>query len=251
MHFDEAPIGVLVALSRGLEKHSLLVVHRSSLDAAMSFALAAGSSWREAIRPKGSVMRKVIASLFVSLDGVVEKPERWHFPYFNEEMGAAIGQAMSSTDAFLLGRRTYEEWAAFWPSQSPEENPMAAAINGLPKFVASTTLNEVTWENSTLLGDDVAGEVEKLKRQPGKDIVVSGSATLVRSLLQEGVLDELRLMIHPVVVGSGGRLFEDGEVHAALDLVGSETFSTGVLNLTYRPTANGSALDVQDEGRAA
>jgi dihydrofolate reductase len=155
-------------------------------------------------------------------------------------MGAAIGQAMSSMDAFLLGRRTYEEWAAFWPSQSPEENPMAAAINGLPKFVASTTLNEVTWQNSTLLDGDVAGEVEKLKREPGKDIVISGSATLVRSLLRDGVLDELRLMVHPVVVGSGRRLFENGEAKSSLELVSSETFSTGVLNLTYRPARNGA-----------
>jgi dihydrofolate reductase len=147
-------------------------------------------------------MRKVIASLFVSLDGVTEKPESWHFPYFNDEMGAAIGQAMSSADAFLLGRRTYEEWSAYWPAQSPEENPRAAAVNG---------------------------------------IVVSGSATLVRSLLREGVLDELRLMIHPVVVGSGGRLFEDADVQAPLELVGSETFSTGVLNLTYRPAKSESA----------
>ena len=186
-------------------------------------------------------MRKVIASLFVSLDGVTEKPESWHFPYFNDEMGAAIGQAMSSADAFLLGRRTYEEWSAYWPAQSPEENPMAAAVNGMPKYVASTTLNEVTWQNSTLLEDDVAGEVKRLKRQPGRDIVVSGSATLVRSLLREGVLDELRLMIHPVVVGSGGRLFEDADVQTPLELVGSETFSTGVLNLTYRPAKSGSA----------
>jgi dihydrofolate reductase len=111
----------------------------------------------------------------------------------------------------------------------------------MPKYVASTTLNEVTWQNSTLLEDDVAGEVERLKRQPGKDIVVSGSATLVRSLLREGVLDELRLMIHPVVVGSGGRLFEDADVQAPLELVGSETFSTGVLNLTYRPAKSESA----------
>lgn len=117
---------------------------------------------------------------------------------------------------------------------------MAATINGLPKFVASTTLNEVTWQNSTLLDGDVAGEVEKLKREPGKDIVISGSATLVRSLLRDGVLDELRLMVHPVVVGSGRRLFENGEVKSSLELVSSETFSTGVLNLTYRPARNGA-----------
>jgi dihydrofolate reductase len=180
------------------------------------------------------MMRKVVASLFVSLDGVMEAPERWHFPYFNEEMAAAIGDAMSSADAFLLGRRTYEEWAAFWPAQPPDGNPMAEVINNMPKFVASTTLDEVSWRNSTLLGADVAEEVSKLKQQPGKDLSISGSATLVRSLLRDGVLDELRLMIHPVVLGSGRRLFENGTAQAPLELVHSQTFSTGVLNLTYR-----------------
>jgi dihydrofolate reductase len=180
-------------------------------------------------------MRKVVASLFLSLDGVMEAPETWHLPYFNDEMGTVIGEAISRTDAFLLGRRTYEEWAAFWPGQSADELPMAEAINGLPKYVASTTLDKVTWENSTLLGDDVAREVSKLKQQPGKDISVSGSATLVRSLLRDGLLDELRLMIHPVVVGSGRRLFENGIGETPLELVDSQTFSTGVLNLTYRP----------------
>ena len=180
-------------------------------------------------------MRKVVASLFLSLDGVMEAPEKWHLPYFNEEMGAVIGEAISTTDAFLLGRRTYEEWAGYWPDQSVDENPMAAAINGLPKYVASTTLDKVSWQNSTLLGDDVAGEVSKLKQQPGKDISISGSATLVRSLLRDGVLDELRLMVHPVVLGSGGRLFENGTGQTPLELVESKTFSTGVLDLTYRP----------------
>jgi dihydrofolate reductase len=184
-------------------------------------------------------MSKVVASLFVSLDGVMEAPEKWHFPYFNDEMGAAIGGAISSTDAFLLGRRTYEEWAQYWPSQTSAENPMAAAINGMPKYVASRTLDEVTWQNSILLGTDVAEAVEELRKQPGRDISISGSATLVRSLLGDGLIDELRLMIHPVVVGSGRRLFENGSAPAPLELVDSRTFSTGVLNLTYRP-ANGT-----------
>src|SRR5688572_21203742 len=99
-------------------------------------------------------MRKLTASFFVSLDGVVEAPEKWHFPYFSEEMGAVIGAAMSSADAFLLGRRTYEQWAAYWPEQ-PAENPMAKTINGLPKYVASRTLDNVEWNNSTLLRGDV------------------------------------------------------------------------------------------------
>jgi dihydrofolate reductase len=187
-------------------------------------------------------MRKLVASLFLTLDGVMEAPEKWNFPFFNDEMGAVIEEAMASTDAFLLGRRTYEEWAAFWPSQPTEQNPMAEVINGTQKYVVSTTLDEVTWQNSALLGPDLAEEVSRLKRQPGKDISISGSATLVRWLLGEGLLDELRLMIHPVVLGSGRRLFENGTGPANLELVDSETFSTGVLNITYRPASAASTV---------
>jgi dihydrofolate reductase len=179
-------------------------------------------------------MSKLVASSFVSLDGVVEAPEKWNSPYFNEEMGAAIGGFIASTEAFLLGRRTYEDWAAFWPQQDPAESPMAAAINGLPKYVVSRTLDELGWENSTLLKGDLRQEVSKLKEGAEKDISISGSGTLVRSLIQLGVLDELRLMVHPVLLGSGRRLFEEAEAEAPLELVASETFDTGVLNLTYR-----------------
>jgi dihydrofolate reductase len=182
------------------------------------------------------LMRKVIASEFVSLDGVVESPDKWHFPYFNDEMGDAIGAAMATSDAMLMGRVLYEEWAAFWPKQDPDENPVAARMNGVRKYVVSTTLEEpLEWENSTLIGDNFAEEISKLKEQPGKDISISGSPTLVRSLLEEDLLDELRLMVHPILVGSGKRLFEDGGDQKALQLVDSKTFSTGVLYLTYRP----------------
>jgi dihydrofolate reductase len=181
-------------------------------------------------------MRKVVASEFVSLDGVVESPDKWHFPYFNDQMGDAIGAAMAASDAMLMGRVLYEEWAAFWPNQDPDENPVAAQMNGVRKYVVSTTLEEpLEWENSTLIGDDVAEEISRLKEQPGKDISISGSPTLVRSLLQGDLLDELRLMLHPIVVGSGKRLFEDGGDEKTLQLVDSETFNTGVLYLTYQP----------------
>jgi dihydrofolate reductase len=182
-------------------------------------------------------MRKVIASDFVSLDGVMESPEQWHFPYFNDEMGEAIGAAMAQADAMLMGRVLYEEWAAYWPQQDPEENPVAAQMNGVRKYVVSTTLEEpLEWSNSTLIKGNVAEEIAELKQQPGKDITVSGSGALVRSLLKDGLLDELRLMVHPVVVGGGKRLFEDWGDRQALELVDSKTFSTGVLYLTYRPT---------------
>ncbi len=183
-------------------------------------------------------MRKVIASEFVSLDGVFEAPDQWHFPYFDEEMGEEIGAAMGQANAMLMGRVIYEEWAAYWPQQDPEENPVAGRMNGVRKYVVSTTLKEpLGWDNSTLIKGNVAEEIAGLKRQTGGDISISGSGSLVRSFLQYGLIDELGLMIHPVVVGSGKRLFEEGGDQIALELVDSKTFSTGVVYLTYRPAA--------------
>ena len=182
-------------------------------------------------------MRRVVAAEFLSLDGVMESPDKWHFPYFDEEMGQAVAEGFAAADAMLMGRVNYEEWAAFWPGQDPEENPMAAQMNAMKKYVVSTTLEEpLGWSNSTLIeGNEFAEEIEKLKYRPGEDIVISGSGALVRSLLGYGLLDELKLMIHPIVVGSGKRLFEEGEGQTKLELVDSRTFSTGVLYLTYRP----------------
>ena len=182
-------------------------------------------------------MRKVVAAEFVSLDGVMESPDKWHFPYFDEEMGQAVGEGFAASDAMLMGRVNYEEWAAYWPQQDPEENPIAATMNGRRKYVVSTTLKEpLEWSNSTLIkGKEFAEEIGNLKEQEGKDIVISGSGPLVRSLLRDGLLDELKLMIHPIVVGSGKRLFEEGEGQTKLELVDARTFSTGVLYLTYRP----------------
>lgn len=183
-------------------------------------------------------MRKVIASEFVSLDGVFEAPDRWHFPYFDEEMGQEIAAAMGRSDAMLMGRVNYEEWAAFWPEQDLEENPAAAHMNGVQKYVVSTTLEEpLEWENSTLIeGDDVAEEVARLKEGEGGDIAISGSGSLVRSLLKEGLIDELRLMVHPVVVGKGKRLFEGEGEQIALELVDAKPLGpNGVVVLDYRP----------------
>jgi dihydrofolate reductase len=181
-------------------------------------------------------MRKVVAAEFLSLDGVMESPDKWHFPYFNEEMSQAIGEGFAAADAMLMGRVNYEEWAAFWPGQDPQENPMAAQMNAMQKYVVSTTLEEpLGWQNSTLIGENAAEEIARLKQEEDGDIVISGSGALVRSLLQYGLLDELKLMIHPVVVGGGKRLFEDFGEQKALELVESKTFETGVLYLTYRP----------------
>ena len=180
-------------------------------------------------------MRKVIAVEMVSLDGVMESPEDWAFSYSNDEMEEANAAGMAASDAMLLGRVTYEGLAAFWPHQ-PGGTPMVDYINAVPKFVVSGTLEEpLEWNNSTLIKGDVAEGIADLKRQPGKDITIIGSGALVRSLLRDGLLDEFRLMIYPVVLGSGKRLFEGEGGRRALELVDSKTFGTGVLYLTYRP----------------
>jgi dihydrofolate reductase len=179
-------------------------------------------------------MRKIVAVELVSLDGVMESPEEWAFSYSNKEMEEANASGMAASDAMLLGRVTYEGLAAFWPNQ-PGGTPMVDYINSVPKYVVSSTLKEpLEWNNSTLIKGDVAEEIAKLKRQPGKDITSIGSGTLVRSLLQNSLLDELRLMLHPIVLGGGKRLFEDGRDREALKLVDSRRFATGVIYLTYQ-----------------
>ena len=180
-------------------------------------------------------MRRVCAWELVSLDGVMEKPEEWAFPYSDAEMGEASASGMARSDALLLGRVTYEHLAAYWPDQ-PGGTPMVDYINSVPKYVVSGTLEEpLAWNNSTPIKGNVAEEIIELKRRPGKDITVLGSGELVRSLLRDGLLDELRLMVHPLVMGSGKRLFEDGADRKALELVNSRTFATGVVYVTYRP----------------
>ena len=186
-------------------------------------------------------MRNVIAGLFISLDGVVEAPETWHFPYFNEEMMEAVRSQMAASDAMLLGRLTYQQFAAYWPGVRAEDEPMAAHMNNTPKYVVSTTLDTVEWANSTLITGNVADAITRLKQQPGKNISIVGSPTLVHSLLQDDLLDELGLLVHPVVVGRGKRLFKEGGTLKRLSLVSSKTFSTGVLSLTYRPAPDEGA----------
>jgi dihydrofolate reductase len=178
-------------------------------------------------------MRKITTGLQVSLDGVVEAPETWVFPYgyANDEMLQAIGLAMAASDTMLLGRVTYQAFAAHWPSQSGD---IADVMNNTPKLVVSTTLDKAEWQNSTLISGDVVAELGRRKQQPGKDINVVGSITLLRSLLREGLLDELRLLVCPILVGTGKRLFE-GDAPIPLKLADAKTFSTGVQWLTYTP----------------
>jgi dihydrofolate reductase len=182
-------------------------------------------------------MRKVVSGLFVSLDGVTEAPYQWQFDHFDEGMAAAMTAHIAAEDTMLLGRVTYQEWANYWPTATTDKE-YADHINGIPKYVVSTTLDSVAWgdrDNITLIKDNLAEKIAELKWQPGKNIGVAGSPTLVRTLLQNDLLDELTLMIHPVVVGSGKRLFADGDALKRLKLVETKTTPTGVLIVTYQP----------------
>lgn len=179
-------------------------------------------------------MRQVVAGLFISLDGVTESPDKWQFEHFDDEMMAGMAAHVAGTDAVLLGRVTYQEWASYWPTSNDE--PFANFINNTPKYVISTTLEEpLEWQDSTLVRGNVEQTITELKQQPGKNIAVEGSPTLAESLLQDDLLDELTLMVHPVVAGSGKRLFRDGRALKRMELVDSKTTSTGVAILTYRP----------------
>jgi dihydrofolate reductase len=183
-------------------------------------------------------VRKVNAVELVSLDGVMESPEKWAFAYSNDEMDEANAAGMAASDALLLGRLTYEHLAAYWPHQ-PGGTPTVDYINSVPKYVVSATLEEAEWNNSIIIREDVAEKIAELKRQPGKDITILGSGALVGSLFRDGFLDELRLMVHPVILGGGKNLFEDGFDRRPLELIDSKTFGTGVVYLTYRPTGEG------------
>jgi dihydrofolate reductase len=187
-------------------------------------------------------VRELIVSEFLTLDGVMEAPggepthphTGWVFDYMSKEQEAYKLDEVREAEALLLGRVTYEGFSAAWPQRSGE---FADKMNAMPKFVASTTLREPEWENTTVLGGDVAAEVAKLKQADGGPILVAGSCTLVQSLMPHGVIDEYRLMIFPVVLGSGKRLFPETPEKTPLELADTRTFGSGVVVQTYRPVA--------------
>lgn len=193
-------------------------------------------------------MSRVVVSEFLTLDGVMQAPggadeDRdggfehggWQGPYLDDLAGSAVGEAMASTGGLLLGRKTYEIFAGYWPTATDEAD-IARQLNSLPKFVASTTLEEpLSWSSSKLIKGDVGKGVAELKEQPGKDLLVFGSGDLVQTLMEHDLVDEYRLQINPIVLGSGKRLFREGSTKTGLRLADSKTSSTGVLLLTYRP----------------
>jgi len=191
---------------------------------------------------------KLTTTTFVSVDGVMQGPggpeedrsggfERggWLVPHFDDETGQFMDEVFRRVDAFLLGRRTYEIFAGSWGKMAdPGANPVAVGLNTLPKYVASTTLTDPEWANTTVLSDDVASAVRELKAQPGRELQVHGSGTLVRWLLDNELVDELNLVVFPVIVGEGTRLFPDKGLDTALELVESRTTPRGVTIQVYR-----------------
>jgi dihydrofolate reductase len=185
--------------------------------------------------PAKHAARRIVVTSFMSLDGVVEDPA-WTFPYWNEETAAFKAAETDRGQELLLGRVTYEQFAQAWP-QRKDDDPGAAYFNPARKHVVSATRTQDVWQNATFVhGGDLRKEIEKLKAEPGPDLVVHGSVTLARWLLAEGLVDELRLLVYPIAVGKGRRLL-DGGLQATLDLVSSRATSKGVLALVYRRAA--------------
>lgn len=174
--------------------------------------------------------RKIVSGLFISLDGVVGAPERWTFDHMTPEAGESIFGMIAEADTMLFGRRTYEEFAGYWSTQT---GPEAEALNGIRKLVASTSLGTADWNNSEILDGDLVEALTALKATPGKNINTSGSISVVRALLDAGLIDDLHLMVFPVVLGEGQRLFPESGKRIDLALAASRTFDTGLVHLHY------------------
>jgi len=192
----------------------------------------------------GGTMRKLTATLFITLDGVVggeEEMSIWHFPYFSDELGAAAGGAYDGADTILLGRVTYESFAGAWPEREKageDDAEFAAQLGDTRKVVIARRPLRFEWRNSEQLQGDLIEGVKALKNEPSDGgIVLPGSISIVRELLIAGLVDELHLMVHPVIMRRGLRLFDEGEPSVHLELVSSQTFEKGVLNLVYKPVA--------------
>jgi dihydrofolate reductase len=195
-------------------------------------------------------MRKITAGLFISLDGVVEAPDQWHFPYYNDEMGAAVDATLGAADTMLFGRTTYDSFAGAWPEREAaggEDAHFAKKLGDARKIVLSNQRLEFTWRNSEQLRGDFVEAVTALKNEPGDGTIgMSGSVSVVRQLLATGLLDELHLLVHPIAVRKGMRLFDEGEPSIPFTLISSQTFNTGVLSLVYAPAGSAGNATYDD-----
>jgi dihydrofolate reductase len=190
-------------------------------------------------------MRRIIESTRVSLDGVIGDLQAWGMPYLDLEAQHAAAKQLSVSDAMLMGRHTYEVLAAAWSGRTGE---FADRINGVRKYVFSSTLEHAAWHNSTIVGGDVVAEVARLKQDGDRDLVIYGHGPLGQALIEHGLLDELRLSVHPLVVGRGTLLFRDGPI-TPLQLASARTLANGVVVLTYR-TLRAEATDARESGAA-
>lgn len=177
---------------------------------------------------------RLVATEYLSLDGVFEEPGHWSFPFFNEEAGEFKFAELRASDALLLGRKTYEGFAAAWPTMQGT-GEFGAKMNTMPKYVVSSTLEKLEWSGSVLVRGDVPAEIRKLKEKPGQDLLLSGSAQLFNSLMRENLIDLYRFMVHPIILGSGKKLFADASDQKALELKEARSFSKGIVVLEYVP----------------
>jgi dihydrofolate reductase len=182
-------------------------------------------------------MRRIFATEYMALDGVFEEPGTWPFNFWSDEAAKFKFDELMASDALLLGRKTYEGFAAAWPNMTDEAG-FAHRMNSFPKYVVSTTLDTAEWNNSHLIKENIIEEVTKLKQEPGQDIMIAGSGQLLQTLLENHLVDEVRIMLHPVVLGSGAHLFKDGIEAFALKLTGTQTFGSGIVILHYEPVAS-------------
>ncbi|GAA4979964.1 dihydrofolate reductase [Nonomuraea thailandensis] len=204
---------------------------------------------------------KITLATFLTLDGVMQGPGTptedpsggfehggWQFPYADEELETYTERWFAEADAFLLGRRTYEIFAAHWPAVTGADDVVAHSLNTLPKYVVSTTLDEAAWHNTTIIRSDVLKEVAELRARPGRELQIHGSGALAGTLLDHGMIDELRLWTYPVVLGSGRRLFEPGRTPVAMGLAESRTTGSGCVLSVYRPAGRPTYGDFTQQG---